>query len=57
MTEYTGKAFFDNFPNSSTYDVSFLQKEIFHIAQIEIKNAFGNFHDVLDYFDILVQIT
>jgi hypothetical protein len=57
VTEYTGKAFFDNFPNSSTYDVSFLQKEIFHIAQIEIKNAFGNFHDVLDYFDILVQIT
>ena len=57
VTEYNGKAFFDIFPNSSTYDVSFLQKEIFHIAQIEIKNAFGNFHDVLDYFDILVQIT
>ncbi|HHY00838.1 MAG TPA: hypothetical protein GX531_05640 [Methanothermobacter sp.] len=57
VTEYTGKAFFDSYPNSSTYDVSFLEKEIFHIVQIEIKSAFGNFHDVLDYFAISVQMT
>lgn len=54
--EYTDKGFLDLITGSFKDDLNYLEDRIYESTQLEIKNVFGNFHEVLDYFDISIKV-
>lgn len=56
VTEYTNKGFLKRITGSTRNEINHMEKLIYNSTQLEIKNAFGGFHEVLDYFDISVKV-
>lgn len=56
VAEYTDKGFLDLLTGSSKDDIYYLEDLIYDSTQVEIKKVFGNFQDVLDYFDISIKV-
>lgn len=54
--EYTDKGFLKWITGTSKTNSDYLKNMIFETTQLEIKKTFGNFQEVLDYFDISIKM-
>ncbi len=54
--EYTNRGFLDLITKSSKDDIYYLEDTIYENAQMALINAFGNFNEVIDYFDISIKV-